>query len=191
MPRTTVAHAILLGHNSDILAMVPILFDHVGVSVRTVMSDEEMLVAIHRDQPSFLIVDCVGVEDASARCSAVIRHTTLPVHICYPEREFVDDLQPQARGKLYWLPPPWISLSLFEKMRTLLSEAASAEVTAPDLTTREHEVMDLVAAGKNNAAIARDLVISKETVKDHVHNVMVKYEVTTRPELIVAHNTRG
>jgi len=191
MPRTTVAHAILLGHNFDILAMVPILFDHVGVSVRTVMSVEEMLAAIHRDQPSFLIVDCVGVEDASARCRAVIGHTTLPVHICHPEREFVDDLQPQARGKLYWLPPPWTGLSLFEKVRTLLAEAASAATSAPDLTTREHEVMDLVAAGKDNTAIAHDLGITKETVKDHVHSLMVKYEVTTRPELIVAHNTRG
>jgi len=76
-------------------------------------------------------------------------------------------------------------------MRTLLSEAASAEVTAPDLTTREHEVMDLVAAGKDNTAIAHDLGISKETVKDHVHSLMVKYEVTTRPELMAAHNARG
>ncbi len=49
MPRTTVVHAILLGHNSDILAMVPALFGHIGVSVRTVMSAAEMLTAIHRD----------------------------------------------------------------------------------------------------------------------------------------------
>ncbi len=55
-------------------------------------------------------------------------------------------------------------------MRTLLSEAASAATSAPDLTMREHEVMDLVAAGKDNTAIAHDLGISKETVKDHVHS---------------------
>ncbi len=187
MPRPAAARAALWGHNPDILHALPLLLGHVGVAVRTVPSAEEALALARRGRVDFLIVDCVGVDDASARCRAIIGQTALPLHICHVEESFVADLRPQSPAALYWLPPAWTGLSLFEKVRTLLAEAAAAE---GHLTPRERDVIALVAAGRNNASIAWDLHISKETVKDYVHSLMVKYGVATRPELIVAHNAR-
>jgi LuxR family transcriptional regulator, maltose regulon positive regulatory protein len=48
------------------------------------------------------------------------------------------------------------------------------------LSSREVEVLRLIAAGHSNAQIADDLVLSVNTVKTHVRNVLRKLEVPTR-----------
>ncbi len=50
------------------------------------------------------------------------------------------------------------------------------------LTTRELEVLGLVAAGKTNRAIAAELFISEKTVARHVSNIFNKLGVSTRAE---------
>lgn len=48
------------------------------------------------------------------------------------------------------------------------------------LTTREWEVIDLLAPGRTTDDIADSLVISHETVRSHVKNIMRKLEVNSR-----------
>jgi DNA-binding CsgD family transcriptional regulator len=48
------------------------------------------------------------------------------------------------------------------------------------LTAREREVLRLLAMGKTNAAIARDLVLSAKTVDRHVSNIFAKLGVSSR-----------
>jgi DNA-binding CsgD family transcriptional regulator len=52
------------------------------------------------------------------------------------------------------------------------------------LTKREVEVLGLLAAGRTNLALARELCISEETAKQHVKHVMRKLEVTNRAEAV-------
>jgi DNA-binding NarL/FixJ family response regulator len=60
------------------------------------------------------------------------------------------------------------------------------EVRVPDppeaLTTREVEVLQLLARGRANKEIARDLVISEKTVKTHVHSILAKLGVQSRTQ---------
>jgi DNA-binding NarL/FixJ family response regulator len=48
------------------------------------------------------------------------------------------------------------------------------------LTAREVEVLRLVASGKTNRAIARELGLSEKTVARHVHNSLTKIGVPSR-----------
>jgi ATP/maltotriose-dependent transcriptional regulator MalT len=48
------------------------------------------------------------------------------------------------------------------------------------LTDREVEVLRLVAAGRSNQDIARDLVLSQKTVERHLSNIFVKLDVPSR-----------
>jgi DNA-binding NarL/FixJ family response regulator len=50
----------------------------------------------------------------------------------------------------------------------------------PDLTEREREVLDLLAAGLRNHAIADRLGLSEKTVRNHVSNVLLKLQVPDR-----------
>jgi two-component system nitrate/nitrite response regulator NarL len=51
------------------------------------------------------------------------------------------------------------------------------------LTDRETEVLRLVAQGKTNKIIARELDISHNTVKLHVKHIMSKLSINSRVEL--------
>lgn len=52
------------------------------------------------------------------------------------------------------------------------------------LSAREHEIMELVAAGHNNSDIASRLFLSYKTVKNHLNRIFPKLGVTTRSEAI-------
>ncbi len=54
----------------------------------------------------------------------------------------------------------------------------------PELTDREREVLDLVARGLTNSAIAARLVISEKTARNHVSNVFGKLQVADRAEAV-------
>jgi DNA-binding NarL/FixJ family response regulator len=57
---------------------------------------------------------------------------------------------------------------------------AAAAGTARGLTARELQVLRLVATGKTNKAIARELFLSEKTIDRHVSNIFDKLDVATR-----------
>jgi DNA-binding NarL/FixJ family response regulator len=61
----------------------------------------------------------------------------------------------------------------------------------PELTEREHEILDLVARGLTNQAIASRLVLSEKTVRNHVSNVFMKLQVGDRATAIVRAREAG
>ena len=67
---------------------------------------------------------------------------------------------------------------------------ASAE-PFPELTAREREVLDLIAAGHANSAIARHLVISGKTVSNHISAIFAKLQVANRAEAIARARQAG
>ncbi|HET9271908.1 MAG TPA: LuxR C-terminal-related transcriptional regulator, partial [Vicinamibacterales bacterium] len=58
--------------------------------------------------------------------------------------------------------------------------SASAAAAAPRLTTRELEIIRLLASGRTNRAIARQLTISQRTVDRHVSNILTKLNLPSR-----------
>ena len=58
--------------------------------------------------------------------------------------------------------------------------APAASKTRFGLTARELEVLRLIASGRTNAAIARELFLSVKTVDRHVSNIFTKLDVPTR-----------
>lgn len=67
----------------------------------------------------------------------------------------------------------------------LLSDAAEQLQPLEDLTPRENEVLQLLAEGLSNRAIASKLDISEHTVKFHVNAILGKFEAQSRTEAVV------
>ena len=55
-----------------------------------------------------------------------------------------------------------------------------------DLTTREIEVLRLMARGLSNGEIAQELTIGETTVKTHVGNILLKLDARDRAQVVVA-----
>ncbi len=69
--------------------------------------------------------------------------------------------------------------------------AASAPPTLADLTERERDVLDLLAAGASNDAIARRLFVSNKTVRNTVSGIYAKLHANGRAEAIVKAREAG
>lgn len=69
--------------------------------------------------------------------------------------------------------------------------ASDRETAVEPLTPREREVLELVAEGMSNRAIAERLAISEHTVKFHVGALLGKLSAATRAELVAIALRRG
>ena len=64
------------------------------------------------------------------------------------------------------------------------SEINETELKKLNLSTREHDVLQLLAKGYSNAQIADTLFLSLSTVKTHASNLFVKMDVKSRTQAI-------
>jgi DNA-binding CsgD family transcriptional regulator len=71
---------------------------------------------------------------------------------------------------------------LGEQVDRRLGRRAAARLEGPGLTSRELEIVRLVASGQTNREIARDLFLSTRTVDMHVRNVLRKLDCRSRAE---------
>jgi len=77
----------------------------------------------------------------------------------------------------------WIDKEAMGQVIGILAEPPKADLAA--MTPRETDVVRLVAQGRRNKEIARDLGISEGTVKMHLHNLYEKLSVSSRTELAI------
>jgi DNA-binding NarL/FixJ family response regulator len=83
--------------------------------------------------------------------------------------------------------------SLAARIADLLSSGGSTPDKAafPQLTERELEILDLIAAGRNNAQIASTLYLAPKTVRNNVSNIMAKLHATDRADVIIRAREAG
>ena len=62
---------------------------------------------------------------------------------------------------------------------------AAADSPFPSLTAREHDILDLLAAGRGTASIAEQLFLSPKTVSNHLTSTFAKLEVADRAAAII------
>jgi DNA-binding NarL/FixJ family response regulator len=74
-----------------------------------------------------------------------------------------------------------------ERMMGFFSAPRSAapQRAFPELTEREEEILSLVAQGKSNQEIARQLFVSLKTVRNHVSNILLKLQVADRAQAVI------
>lgn len=61
----------------------------------------------------------------------------------------------------------------------------------PELTPRQQEILELIAAGRSTAEIAEEFTLSRETVRNHLRNLFKALNAHTRPEAIAVAQRLG
>jgi DNA-binding NarL/FixJ family response regulator len=117
----------------------------------------------------------------------------------YVEMSYADDLLADRRGAVGYLLKDRVA-DIADFMETLDRVAGGGTVLDPEvvaqlfvrrrahdplatLTPREREVLALMAQGRSNTAIAREMVVSEGAVEKHVRNIFTKLDLPPDDEL--------
>jgi DNA-binding NarL/FixJ family response regulator len=93
-------------------------------------------------------------------------------------QELISAIRAVAGGQS--LLDPAVTERVLEQVRR--GPAVDRDEKLARLTAREEQILSLVAAGKTNGQIAREIYLSEKTVKNHVSTILAKLEVARRTE---------
>ena len=97
--------------------------------------------------------------------------------------DLIETVRAAQEGKVFV--SPQIAAAIMERLSGLariFSDVENNITNATDLTSRELEVLKLISEGRTNQQISESLVIEVGTVKNHVHNILDKLNVSSRRE---------
>ena len=82
--------------------------------------------------------------------------------------------------------------ALAQRMRSWFARAPQPQAAPfPQLTHREREILDAVAAGLTNTQIGQQMFLSAKTVANNVSNILAKLQLAERSQAIVAARDAG
>lgn len=167
---------------------------------------EEAIAAIERDHPDLVVLDVRMPRVDGLGVLAAVRDRRLATRVlllaaAIEPAQAVEALRLGARGLVLKEMAPellvevarrihaggqWFDAALVSRaLDEAGGRAAGAGPGNGALTPREREIVDMVAEGLRNRAIAQRLGISEGTVKLHLHHVYEKLGVTGRVELLL------
>jgi DNA-binding NarL/FixJ family response regulator len=95
-------------------------------------------------------------------------------------RELLRILRAVSAGESYV--PPMLAASLLLEMREAHSQQKQAASPLDELTPREREILEGLAAGLSNKEIGEKLFLSEKTVKHYMTNILQRLQVRNRVE---------
>jgi two-component system NarL family response regulator len=184
--------------------------------VASARSGQEAMREVARVKPQLVLLDSALGDRDSARFVQEIKQTfpdikiiimgLLPAHDDFVEfikagvsgfilkdatiEVFVETILSVADG-INVLPSLLTSTLFTHVAAQALSRGKRGAKAAVRMTTRERQVIELIAEGLSNKEIAERLHVATHTVKSHVHNILEKLTLHTRLEVAVYHHEQG
>lgn len=146
------------------------------------------------EQPDLPIIILTASEDESDLFEAVKSGAQGYLLKSFDPTTVVDLIQAAARGEPA-LTPHLASKILSEFARqsapqragegaTATAQPTGAEPEVEPLTARERDVLELLVAGASNKEIAQKLIVSENTVKYHLKNILGKLHLRNRAQVV-------
>jgi DNA-binding NarL/FixJ family response regulator len=170
----SVDEALALAKESDVVLVSTRLPDNGALKLTSAIAEAD---------PSVKIL-VLGLGESKER---VLRYVEAGADGYVLKNDSVDDLlrhiRAAQRGKA--LVSPKIAAALMSRvteLAQLFAEIESGLSESADLTPREREILELIGQGLTNQEIADRLVIEVGTVKNHVHSILQKLDVSSRED---------
>lgn len=192
--RTTTVYVV--DDDPGVLDAIQLLLRSVGLPTRGFSSAGGFLDALDPEAPGCLVLDLrmPGMSGRELQKRLLDMGATLPIIFVTAHGDVPTAVEAVKDGAVDFIQKPFPEEKLLEKVNEALELDAvrrreakgkrEVELRVMTLTPREREVMGLVAAGKMNKTIARELGISQRTVEIHRSRVMEKMNAGSVPDLV-------
>ena len=100
-----------------------------------------------------------------------------------PAEDLLEAVRVVARGDA--LLDPAVTQTVVERFAALPAPRPDLQAQLEELTPREREVLGLLARGRSNAEIAREMVVGEGTIKTHVARVLMKLGLRDRVQAVI------
>ena len=172
------------------------LIASVGLHVETYASAQEFLDADEPSQPGCLLLDIrmPGMSGLELQKELASRNIRIPIIILTGHGNVQVAVHAMKAGAVDFIEKPFNNELLLDRIQMAVAKSVDADTTRVKqdeiahrmelLTPREHQVLDIVAAGETNKAIARRLDISEKTVEIHRARVMEKMQAKSLADLV-------
>lgn len=149
------------------------------MTLRIVVADDHGIVreglgALLSAHDGYELAGTAATGAEAVRSAVTLRPDVLVMDIQMPDLTGIEATRQIARRALEYLSGPRPDQAAF-----------------PELTPREREVLDLIAAGLGNAAIAARLGLAPATVGNHITSIFGKLQVASRAEAIIRARSAG
>ncbi len=166
----------------------------------------ECLAVAARERPDLVLMDLrmpvLDGAEATARLRAIPGAPEVLILTTYDtDADIVRAVEAGARGYLLKDAPPAVLADAIRRAargETVLAPPVAARLAdrlrapaGPDLTSRELDVLRLVARGMSNPQIGRELFIGEATVKTHLLRAFAKLGVADRTAAVTAAYAKG
>jgi DNA-binding response OmpR family regulator len=181
------ARALVVDDDEGMLGLLERLLGAAGLEVTTAASGEAALASALEERPDVVTLD-VNLPGLSGYevCRALREAygASLPILFLSGSRtESFDRVAGLLLGADDYLTKPFAPDELLARVRGLVRRSAPA-ARQSRLTSRELEVLELLAAGNTQGDIATALVISPRTAAKHIERILEKLDVRSRAQAV-------
>ena len=206
-------HVLLVDDHAFFRAGLRSMLVAEGLTVTEAANGAAAVASIAAATPDVVLMDVHMPEMSGVEATRLLSATTaVPVvmlTVSADDRDVLEAVRAGARGYVLKDAPleeivasvraaaggdAWIAPGVTSALLAHVQDAGRAPPDEPPpavLSDRERDVLRLIAAGKDNAAIGRELYISAGTVRKCVSRILTKLEVENRVEAAVYAVRRG
>ena len=186
----------VIDDDDAVRASLKSLFKSVGLNVELFGSTDEFLKIQRPDAASCLVLDVrlPGISGLEFQSELVKAGTDMPIIFLTGHGDIPMGVQAMKAGAVEFLTKPCRDQDLLNSVRLALVRdrekregskyVSSLKADFATLTSREKEIIGLVAAGLLNKQIAGEIGISEATVKMHRGNIMRKMHARSLADLV-------
>ncbi len=182
--------------DAAVCSSISLLLKTVGLEVRTFDNAQDFLTGYDPDLPGCLVLDVrmPGMDGLELQAKLIENNVFIPVIILTGHGDIAMAVQALKRGAVNFIEKPFRDQTLLDSVNKAVQidaeirrkklEVERIEQKLRHLTKREAQIMNLLAAGKSNKAVAYELDISPKTVDFHKSNFMDKLGVNSVVQLV-------
>jgi DNA-binding NarL/FixJ family response regulator len=193
---------LVVDRNAGTRSRVAGLLERMGYETHQAQNGREALEAARQAQPALVLLEINLTEVSGYEVCRELRDRfgdeIAIIFLSGDRTEPYDRVAGLLLGADDYIVKPFDEGELLARVRSALrhsavppSNGSRGDPTAEALTTREREVLKLLARGRIQAEIAQELFISPKTVAGHIQRVLTKLGVHSRAQAVALAHEQG